>query len=151
LNKKGDTLESLCSGWAVDEKIRKAIAEVPNSELTKLVNDAKSSEAKFLKDALQKNDPLAKKILEEVSDSIAFALSHVVHLFHPEVIIIGGGLSLLGNDLSDIITAALPAYIMKAFLPPPEIRIASLGKNVVPVGAVELARSSFQLTNTASN
>jgi hypothetical protein len=32
---------------------------------------------------------------------------------------------------------------MKSFLPPPEIKIASLGKNVVPIGALELARSQF--------
>jgi len=151
LNKKGETLESLCSGWAVDEKIRKAITEEPNSKLANLVKDVKSNEAKFLKEALKKNDVLAKKILKEVSDNIAFGLSHVVHLFHPEVIIIGGGLSLLGNNLSDAITTALSQYVMKAFLPPPEIKIASLGKKVVPMGALELARSSFQLTNTTSN
>jgi hypothetical protein len=34
---------------------------------------------------------------------------------------------------------------MKAFHPTPEIKIASLGKNVVPVGALELAKSSFQI------
>lgn len=151
LNKKGETLESLCSGWAVDEKIRKAITEEPNSKLANLVKDVKSNEAKFLKEALKKNDVLAKKILKKVSDNIAFGLSHVVHLFHPEVIIIGGGLSLLGNDLSDAITTALSQYVMKAFLPPPEIKIASLGKNVVPVGALELARSSFQSSITTSN
>ena len=151
LNKKGETLESLCSGWAVDEKIRKAITEEPNSKLANLVKDVKSNEAKFLKEALKKNDVLAKKILKKVSDNIAFGLSHVVHLFHPEVIIIGGGLSLLGNNLSDAITTALSQYVMKAFLPPPEIKIASLGKNVVPVGALELARSSFQSSITTSN
>jgi len=151
LNKKGETLESLCSGWAVDEKIRKAITEEPNSKLANLVKDVKSNEAKFLKEALKKNDVLAKKILKEVSDNIAFGLSHVVHLFHPEVIIIGGGLSLLSNNLSDAITTALSQYVMKAFLPPPEIKIASLGKNIVPVGALELARSSFQSSITTSN
>jgi glucokinase len=151
LNKKGETLESLCSGWAVDEKIRKAITEEPNSKLANLVKDVKSNEAKFLKEALKKNDVLAKKILKEVSDNIAFGLSHVVHLFHPEVIIIGGGLSLLGIYLSDAISTALSQYVMKAFLPPPEIKIASLGKNVVPVGALELARSSFQSSITTSN
>jgi glucokinase len=145
LNKKGDILESLCSGWAVDEKIRNAINEAPNSELAKLAKAARNNEARFLKQALQKNDTLARNILDEVSDNIAFALSHVVHLFHPEVIIIGGGLSLLDDDLSNAITTALPQYVMKAFLPAPEIKIALLGKNVVPIGALELARSSFQL------
>jgi len=142
LNKQGDTLESQCSGWAVDEKIRKAIAAEPNGVLAKLVGTASKEEARFLKTALEKRDDAAKKILHETADNIAFALSHVVHLFHPEVIIIGGGLSLLGGYLSDEIALALPKYVMKAFLPPSEIKIASLGKNVVPIGALELARSS---------
>jgi glucokinase len=142
LNKQGDTLESQCSGWAVDGKIRKAVAAQPESMLAKLVGNAKKREAKFLQEAIEKGDEAAKKILHETADNIAFALSHVVHLFHPEIIIIGGGLSLLGESLSDEIALALPKHVMKAFLPPSEIKIASLGKNVVPIGALELARSS---------
>jgi glucokinase len=142
LNKQGDTLESQCSGWAVDGKIRKAVAAQPESMLAKLVGNAKKREAKFLQEAIEKGDEAAKKILHETADNIAFALSHVVLLFHPEIIIIGGGLSLLGESLSDEIALALPKHVMKAFLPPSEIKIASLGKNVVPIGALELARSS---------
>lgn len=145
LNKQGDTLELLCSGWAVDKKIRNETKDERNSILAELVKNKKNNEAKFLKQALEKNDVLARKILEEVSDNIAFALSHVVHLFHPEIIIIGGGLSLLGSELSKAITIILPQYVMRAFHPIPEIKIASLEKNVVPIGALELARSSFQI------
>jgi len=142
LNKQADTLESQCSGWAVDEKVRKSIAQQPKSLLAKLVGNATKGEAKFVQEAIERGGNTAKTILHETADNIAFALSHVVHLFHPEIIIIGGGLSLLGEYLTDEITLALPKYVMRAFLPPPEIKIASLGKNVVPIGALELARSS---------
>jgi len=143
LNKQGDTLESKCSGWAVNKKIREAIVSQPNSELAKLVGSEQQGEARFLSEALNGNDTTAKEILKETAGNIAFALSHVVHFFHPEVIIIGGGLSLLGEYLRSEIACALPRFVMKAFLPAPEIKIASLGKNVVPVGALELAKSSF--------
>jgi glucokinase len=142
LNKQGDTLESMSSGWAVDEKVRKAVDVQPNSVLAKLVGTASKREARFLQEAIEKGDDAAKKILCETADNIALALSHVVHLFHPEIIIIGGGLSLLGKFLSDEIASALPKYVMRSFLPTPEIKIAFLGKNVVPIGALELARSS---------
>jgi glucokinase len=145
LNKQGDTLESVCSGWAIDKKIRKEISAQTNSLLAKLAATASKGEATFLLTALEKHDDAAKKILCETADNIAFALSHVVHLFHPEIIIIGGGLSLLGEYLSNEIALALPKYAMKSFLPPPQIKIASLGKNVVPIGALELARSSAGL------
>ena len=143
LNNQGDTLESKCSGWAVDEKIRKVIAAHPNSVLAKLAEASTKGEARFLGQAIEKGDEKAKKILHETADNIAFGLSHVVHLFHPEIIIIGGGLSLLGEYLRNEIASALPNYVMKSFLPAPEIKIASLRKNVVPIGALELARSSL--------
>jgi glucokinase len=148
LNKQGDTLESKCSGWAVDKRIREAITLQPNSQLAKTVSMKEKGEARFLSEALNRNDTTAKGILQETADNIAFALSHVVHLFHPEIIIIGGGLSLLGEYLRNGIASALQRYVMKAFLPAPEIKIASLGKNVVPVGALELAKSSFQVINS---
>jgi glucokinase len=144
MNKEGDTLESLCSGWAVDERIRQVIAAERGSELAKLARNEKN-EARFLKQALQKNDVPAKIIVQELADDLAFALSHVVHLFHPDIIIIGGGLSLLGKELTDPLTLALPGYLMRAFHPAPGIKIASLGKNVVPVGAIELAKSLFEI------
>jgi glucokinase len=147
LNKNGQTLESLCSGWAVDEKIRATVIAEPNSLLANAVGHAKKGEAKFLKAALKKKDRTALKILEETADNLAFALSHVVHLFHPETIIIGGGLSLVGEDLIDNISLILPKYILKSFLPGPEIKMASLGEIVVPIGAIELAKYSFNNNN----
>jgi aspartate kinase len=36
---------------------------------------------------------------KEFAQDLAFGLSHVVHLLHPEVIVLGGGLSLIGEPL----------------------------------------------------
>jgi glucokinase len=143
LNKQGQTLESLCSGWAIDERIRKAVLEEPTSLLAKLAAQTSKGEAKFLEDAVKKGDQTASHILNETADNLAFALSHVVHLFHPETIIIGGGLSLLGDLLIHRISLILPKYILKSFLPGPEIKAASRGRMVVPIGALELAKSAF--------
>jgi glucokinase len=142
LNKKGDTLESKCSGWAVDKRIREAVAAQPGSILAGLAKGAGKGEARFLKQALQGRDPIAQEIIAETADDIAFALSHVVHLFHPEIVVIGGGLSLLGDDLINAVTARLPNYLMSAFLPGPLVRVASLGQNVVPIGALALAKAA---------
>jgi glucokinase len=141
LNKRGETLESLCSGWAVDKRVRKAMQSDPGGLLATLAGDADKGEARFLKVALKQGDAAALKILEDTADHLAFALSHVVHLFHPEILIIGGGLSLLGKPLTDSISLALPRYLMRSFLPAPPVRTAALGKNTVPVGALQLAKS----------
>jgi glucokinase len=140
MNKKGITLESVCSGWAVNKKVRAHIKKHPASLLAQMAEKSSAPEATLLKPAIEEKDEAAKKIVEEIADDLSFALSHVVHLFHPDIIVIGGGLSLLKEHLSLPVAKRLPHYIMKAFLPIPMIHIAALGESVVPLGAVELAK-----------
>lgn len=143
LDKGGRIVESSCSGWAVDRKIREAISHERDSILAKMVGDSNGGEAKFLKPALEQNDPLAQRILKDTADDLAFALSHAVHLFHPEIIVLGGGLSLTGEPLRSAVERALPVYLMEAFAPGPKIALAGCGENAVPAGALHLARSGF--------
>lgn len=153
LNKEGATVESKCSGWAVNKKVRHFISQQPSSILAQLATDQAVPEAMLLQPAFDKGDKAAKKIIEEVADDLSFALSHVVHLFHPDVLVIGGGLSFLGHSLIQPIAQSLPKYLMHAFLPAPPVMVASLRESVVPMGAVELAKRIFltdqtQISNT---
>jgi glucokinase len=144
LDRKGTTVESRCSGWAVDKRIREAIKKEPNSRLAKIISSSSSrsrhaGEAQYLPAGLKKGDRLSKCILTEVAEDLAFGLSHAVHLFHPEVIILGGGLSKLGTTLCVSVQRKLSEFVMHAFLPAPQIRLAALGEDAVPVGALALA------------
>jgi len=142
INKEGETLESLCSGWAVNKRLRTFIDQNPNSLLAQLDKDNNGPEATLLKPAMCAGDYDTENIMLEIADDISFALSHVVHLFHPEVLIIGGGLSLLGEQLRVLIEKQLNKYLMTAFLPAPLVKISSLAEDVVPIGALELAKKS---------
>ncbi|CAL1517269.1 ROK family protein [Chitinophaga sp. MM2321] len=144
LDKSGATLESKCSGWAVNKKVSAYIHQHPDSLLAQLAKEHTIPEAGLLKPALEKEDAAAREILKEVTDDIAFALSHVTHLFHPEIIIIGGGLSFLDEYLSSPIATALSGYLMNAFLPAPPVQISALRENVVPMGALELAKTALK-------
>jgi glucokinase len=55
------------------------------------------------------------------------------------VIVLGGGLSLIGESLRTAVAAHLPLHVMEAFAPGPEVRLAELGEDAVPVGALRLA------------
>ena len=140
LTKEGDTLESRCSGWAVNKKVRAYMDQQPGNLLAQLHARQSAPEATVLQPALESGDAAAKRIVDEIADDLAFALSHVVHLFHPDVIIMGGGLSLLKESLRRPVSRQLSQYVMQAFLPPPPVQIASLEENVVPIGAIELAK-----------
>src|SRR5262249_1693742 len=88
LDRQGASVESRCSGWAVDEKIRQLKASGSASLLSQWIEDKPGGEAKHLVRALQAKDAAAWQILTETAQDLAFGLSHVVHLFHPEVIVL---------------------------------------------------------------
>jgi glucokinase len=146
-DKSGLNIESQCSGWAMDAKIREYISENPDSVLARLVKTGSHSEAQFLHEAIKQGDTGANQLLEESTDILAWGLSHVTHLFHPEIIILGGGLSLIGEKLREKVSIRLKKYVTKVFQPGPEIRIATLGEDVVSVGALLLAIISLKENN----
>jgi len=139
LDRSGTTVESRCAGWAVDARIRDLNRKEPAGRLARLAGNEAHGEARHLAAALGQGDAAAGRILRDVAEDLALGLSHVTHLFHPQVIILGGGLSGVGEPLRAAVAAALAGFTMQAFQPGPEIRLTALGEEVVPVGALRLA------------
>jgi glucokinase len=139
LDRAGTIVEERCSGWAVDRRIREFISSSPESVLAQLAEKQSGGEARLLGGALAQNDPDAQRIVNEVAEDLAFGLSHVVHLMHPESIVLGGGLSLIGKPLRLAVERALDRFVMHAFTPRPRIALAALREDAVPVGALLLA------------
>jgi glucokinase len=143
LDRSGKTIQSCCSGWAVDAKIRNAIARDPAGVLARLAGNATSAEAVYLKAALDENDIEARKIFNETTDDLAFGISHAIHLLHPEIVILGGGLSLIGEIFSAAVRRKIPDFLMSTFNQGPVVKLAELKEQSVPVGALLLARNNF--------
>lgn len=147
MDRKGTRLEDICSGWSVDKTIRKAAEIHPSSQLAGRVRDFHNlnphpgGEASVLLGALDVGDPYAQEIWMEFTQSLGFALSHVVHLLNPEVIVLGGGLAKTGQRMAETVSRHLDQYLMHAISPRPEIALASLGPDVVPVGGLLLVGS----------
>ena len=142
LDRSGTTIESRCAGWAVDARIRELNRKEPTGLLARLAGNEARGEARHLAAALGQGDAAAERILREVAEDLAFGLSHVVHLFHPQVIILGGGLSGVGEPLRAAVAAALGGFTMEAFQPGAEIRLPALGEDSVTVGALLLAQAN---------
>jgi len=138
LDKTGATVESRCSGWAVDARIREFAQTHPSSLLACQSGEEVGGEARRLTAALSNRDADAEELLRDVAGDLSFGLSHVAHLFHPEVIILGGGLSQIGEPLRAQVERSLRAFVMEAFQPGPRVVLAALGENSVPVGALRL-------------
>ena len=101
-----------------------------------MVGFQQSGEAQFILPALNQGDRHAAELLSEYADTLAWGLSHVVHLFNPQIIVLGGGVSLIGEALRVQVQEALPKYLVKAFQPGPIIALAELKEETVLVGAL---------------
>ena len=141
LDRDGTIVEDRCSGWAVDRAVRAAIEKEPQSVLARCAAESKP-DARCLAPAIAARCPVADRVLTAAMNEMAFALSHVVQLLHPEVIVVGGGLSLLGEPLRARLAAALSRWVMEAFAPGPRVELAGLGEDAVPVGALALCRAT---------
>jgi glucokinase len=140
LDQSGVIVEDRCSGWAVDRRIRALQQSDPQCLLARMsCGEGVGGEARFLPAALQQGDTAARQILRETADDLALALSHVVQLLHPAVVVLGGGLALVGEPWRLAVANALARHVMAAFAPGPVVRLTSIGADVVPVGALALA------------
>ena len=146
LDKKGATVESSCSGWAVNSKLRDYIKQTPTSELAKQVEETREDETKCMLSAIEAGDHGVAEIWDSTMDDLALGLSHVIHLLNPDIIVVGGGLSLIGKDLIEDIKKKLPKYLMSTLKDKlPKVKLSELKEMAVPYGAILLAQSKLKL------
>jgi predicted NBD/HSP70 family sugar kinase len=87
----------------------------------------------------RRNDPVALKVLDTVVKAIGLGISHLVLLFNPALVILGGEL-LLGEDLLlPGIKRELANHLPAFFGPPPEVIVTSLGMDIGLKGCALLA------------
>ncbi len=99
---------------------------------------------KDVADAAQRGDARARRILDEAVQALAEGVCSVIKLLCPRRVIIGGGVSLIGEEL---LFAPLRRYVTErgfaAFAGLTDIVPAALGEEVVVHGALALARQKL--------
>lgn len=133
-------LEDLCSGWAIEKRVRATAKLEVNTPLYSLTNGEPGvATCAMLGEAARNGDMFALAELERVAQSIGIALANVIALIHPERIALGGGVSLLGDVLIDPIRDQLKHLAFQPFAGRYAIVPCALGEDVVLVGALLLA------------
>lgn len=131
--------EALASGTAL---AREAVARIQAGAQTTILSfcegDLKKVSAETVFLAAQRGDELAGELISRTAYYFGVGLANLVNIFNPELILIGGGLSQMGQPL---LAPALKVVKERAFeLPARAVRIemAKLGADVGVLGAVAL-------------
>lgn len=142
LDVSGRIVEDVCSGWALDRRVREEVALRPDGLMAAALSERGGSlggEAGCLAEAIELGCERATAIVEDAMRCMAFALSHVVHLVHPEVMVVGGGVSQMGALVLEPLRSALPGFLMEPFRPGPRVVGVGLGTESVTFGGLALA------------
>lgn len=133
-------LEGVASGTGIVNRARAALAAGEQSSLSGVAGDL---DAVAVEHAARAGDPLAQRIFSEAGSALGLAIGGVINLLSPEVVAIGGGLSLAG----DLIFGPARAAIPRIAFPQPAARCrivaAALGTDAGLVGAVAWAVSQL--------
>lgn len=138
-----ETLEHLASGWGIAEAARRCVRDerpVRSLLYQKAQHRKRPLTAKDVAAAARQGDAVAESILNTSVRYLADALCHVIALLCPRRIVIGGGVSLIGQKL---LFEPLRALVDERVFPPfracYDIVPAALGEEVVVHGAAALA------------
>jgi glucokinase len=140
-------LEEIASGWAIGRQAR-ALAERNwdhDSELFRLVSGQKDRiTAQIVGQAAAQGDLLALTVMNGVCNCLADAIAHVIALLCPRRIVIGGGVSLMGEKvLFEPLRKLVKDRVFQPFADCYDIVPAALGEEVVVQGALALAKRRF--------
>jgi glucokinase len=174
-DRPNQTVEALASGWAITAAVQARLGEpfahsidgmtdrAPESVRRRLIDreDANERDAADLRsrcdgnlerlntqiiaEAAQQGNRLAREVFDRAAQAFGWAIAQVITMTAPNVVVLGGGVSLAGEDL--FIGPArryVRRYVFPAYADTFEIVLAELGEEVVVHGALALAAEGGQ-------
>jgi glucokinase len=145
-----EILEQLASGWGIAETAKRCLERenpIRSFLYSKAQNLKRSVTAKEVVMAVRQGDAFAESILNSAIGYLADAICHVIALVCPRRVVIGGGVSLIGEELLfKPLRKMVAERVFKPFADCYEIVPAALGEEVVVHGALALARKRFTIS-----
>lgn len=139
-------LEEIASGWAIQESARSEIDRANNGAmfLRQIVGQAEQLSALHVGQAAKAGDDFSWYILYRAWESLAGAICHMIALLSPRRVVIGGGVSLMGETVFfEPLRQLVAERVFQPYAGCYDIVPAALGEEVVIHGALALARRAF--------
>ena len=140
----GETLESRAAGPGIVAAVARLLADASPGDarqlLARLGGTAEGLTAKIVGEAAAAGDPLALAGLQGARRALGWGIAQMITLLAPAAVVIGGGVSLMGEELFFApLRAEVKRYVFPPFRGTYTILPAELGEEMVVHGAVALA------------
>ena len=132
-------LENACSGWAIEKRLQKMVEQEKRGFLwEKCEGNGDKIRCEWLPEAIEKGDSVGENCLDSITALLAFTISNCITLIHPEVVAIGGGVSLLGEVLKEPLGRRIDEMVFEPYKNRYKLEIAELSETVVVIGGILL-------------
>ncbi|PKO98104.1 MAG: ROK family transcriptional regulator [Bacteroidetes bacterium HGW-Bacteroidetes-8] len=138
---KRGCLETGVSGSAIHRMFTERLKEGRVSMLSGKFNNGLEITLEDIMDALQKEDVLAIEIIECVGNEMGKAISGLINLFNPELIVLGGTLAAAKEYIMLPIRSAINKYSLILVSKDTKLKLSRLGEKCGVTGACMLVRS----------
>jgi glucokinase-like ROK family protein len=126
-------LATVVGAPALVERATELVARYPKSRLA-----GGKPTIESIEDAALAGDPLALQVVQEAAGSLGIAISGLLNIMNPKLVILGGGLSRLGDVLLEPLRDVIRKRTLVSSLAAADVRTSGLGPRSIAVGAATL-------------
>jgi predicted NBD/HSP70 family sugar kinase len=138
--KKG-CLETEASGLAMHRRLIEMVNGGANSLLSQRILDQEQVTLDDILDAVSREDVLCISLVEEIGQKLGENIAGLINIFNPDMVIIGGTASIVGDYIMEPIKTAVRKYSLNLVNKDSKMELSSLKDTAGVIGACMLARS----------
>ena len=132
-------LEALASGTALARMAQERLRAGEGSLILELAGgSADAADARMVVQAARQDDPLARSLVQDIARSLASGVITLMHIFDPQLIVIGGGLGQNLDMFMPTIESEVKRRAMAHFQGAVPVAKSQLGDDVSLLGAAAL-------------
>lgn len=141
---KTGCMETETSGSALLRKMKEALENGGTSVLSdKVKNQHQELPLQDILDAIKKEDVLSIETLQKVAVELGTNLAGIINIFNPEMLVIGGDLSVTGAYLTQPICMGIKKFSLNMVNEDSQVAASTLKEHAGLIGACLMARSKY--------
>lgn len=137
-------METEVSGRALKRKLTENIlAGKPSILSDKVLNKKEELTLEDIIDAIAKEDVLSLATLQHIADELGKQLAGIINIFNPEMLVIGGEMSVTGDYLTLPVNMGIKKYSLNVMNEDSQIVTSELKDQAGVIGACLIARQKL--------